>query len=135
MKKVLSLLLLAFMPMLASMPVQAYDFENGGFRYNIVGNDYISVEVARNPSYSGDIVIPNSVYYDGNTYTVTGIGKMAFSDIVNIKSVTIPNSVTYIDQYAFEDGFMTSVTIGSGVKSIGMGAFQTCRNLKTIISE
>ena len=81
MKKVLSLLLLAFMPMLASMPVQAYDFENGGFRYNIVGNDYISVEVARNPSYSGDIVIPNSVYYDGNTYTVTGIGKMAFSTV------------------------------------------------------
>ena len=130
MKKVLSLLLLAFMPMLASMPVQAYDFQNGVFRYDIVGNN--SVEVVRNPSYSGDIVIPSSVYYNGKTYTVTGIEGNAFGDIFGINSVTIPNSVTYIGNYAFEDGFMTSVTIGSGVKSIGMGAFQTCRNLSSI---
>ena len=131
MKKVLSLILTALLPMVASVPVHAaYDFQSNGINYNIIDNN--SVEVARNIYYSGDIVIPSSVYYDGKSYAVTGIGFNAFSDIININSVTIPNSVTYIDQYAFEDGFMTYVTIGKGVKSIGKGAFQACYNLSSI---
>ena len=129
MKKLL-LFLFMLLPMVASLPVQAYDFEYRSLRYNIVGTN--SVEVARSPFCSGDIVIPSSIYYNGKTYTVTGIGENAFGDIININSVTIPNSVTYIGKYAFEEGFMTSVTMGNGVKSIGMGAFQVCHNLSSI---
>lgn len=47
--------------------------------------------------------------------------------------VTIPDSVTSIVSYAFNDcSNLTSVTIGSGVKSIGLAAFQYCKKLNSI---
>jgi hypothetical protein len=38
---------------------------------------------------------------NGTTYTVTGIGKYAFSNHDNIESITIPDTITLIDGYAF----------------------------------
>mgnify|MGYP006874684921 CR=1 FL=1 len=46
--------------------------------------------------YSGDIVISESVNYNGTAYSVTGIGYAAFSGCSGLTSVTIPNSVTSI---------------------------------------
>ena len=51
--------------------------------------------------YSGNIVIPSSVVYNGNTYSVTSIGNSAFYECYGLTSVTIPNSVTYIGRDAF----------------------------------
>ena len=46
--------------------------------------------------YSGNVVIPSSVTYSGNTYSVTSIGNWAFSYCRGLTSITIPNSVTSI---------------------------------------
>ena len=51
--------------------------------------------------YSGNVVIPESVTYNGKTYSVTSIGRDAFTNCTSLTSVTIPNSVTSIGQYAF----------------------------------
>ena len=51
--------------------------------------------------YNGDIVIPESVTYNGSTYNVTSIGNNAFYWCSGLTSVTIPNSVTSIGDYAF----------------------------------
>lgn len=53
--------------------------------------------------YSGDVVIPASITYNGNTYVVTGIGANAFYQCFNLTSVEIPNTVTAIYTAAFED--------------------------------
>lgn len=50
--------------------------------------------------YSGRIVIPESVIYEGKSYAVTTIGSYAF-DGCKISSVTIPSSIISIDLYAF----------------------------------
>ena len=51
--------------------------------------------------YSGNVVIPESVNYNGISYPVTEIGESAFYRCLNLTSVTIPNGVTTIGKQAF----------------------------------
>ena len=56
-------------------------------------------------SYEGatNIVIPESVSYNGNTYSVTSITSKAFSGCNTLRSVSIPKSMTSIGYQAFKD--------------------------------
>ena len=65
--------------------------------------------------------------------SVTSIGNYAFSYCSGLTSITIPNSVTSIDKYAFSGCTgLTSVTIGDSVTSIGEGAFYGCTGLTSV---
>src|SRR5664280_459920 len=72
-----------------------------------------------------NVVIPAAT----NGYPVTRIEEEAFYES-SITSMTIPNSVTSIGDYAFfECTNLTSVTIPNSVASIGRAAFYGCTNL------
>jgi hypothetical protein len=80
--------------------------EIDGIMYGIGETD--AIVLANN--YSGDIAIPDSFLYNGNTYPVTSIFGSAFRNCSNLTSVIVPNSVT----------------------SIGAGAFSGCSGLTKI---
>ena len=83
--------------------------------------------------YSGDIVIPESVTYNGTTYSVTSIGYYAFYYCTGLISVTIPNSVTSIGSYAFQGCTgLTSVIIPNSVTIIDYAAFFECSSLTSV---
>ena len=102
--------------------------------YNFI-NDGTELEVTYMPNsekYAGDIVILETVTYEGNVYKVTRIGKQAFHGD-DLTSVVIPNSVTTIAKEAFYACYkMTSVTIGNSVTTIEEAAFNGCRVLETL---
>ena len=84
-------------------------------------------------SYSGNVVIPESVEYKGKIYNVTSIGNHAFYNCSSLTSVTIPNSVTSINWNAFSGcSSLTSITIPHNVTSIGDNAFFGCSGLTSI---
>ena len=51
--------------------------------------------------YSGKIVIPKSITFENSVYSVKSIGYAAFEECYSLTSVTIPNSVTSIEDEAF----------------------------------
>ncbi len=102
-----------------------YMFESGGIRYRIGQNNTVSVISKKGGYYSGDVVIPSSVVYHGKTYSVKSIeGAFAFCD--DLTSVTIPNSVTSIGEWAFYESCLPFLTIPNSVMSIGFEAFKLC---------
>lgn len=65
--------------------------------------------------------------------SVTCIGKWAFNNCDGLTSVDIPNSVTSIEESAFYPcGSLNTIKIPSSVTSIGHGAFMDCKALISI---
>ena len=106
----------------------AYDFQSGDLYYKITSGTTVEVAYQSKSSdnYQGltTATIPETVTYNGTTYSVTSIGKSAFMWCSSLTSVTIPNSVTSIEYEAFSlCSSLTSVTIPNSVTSIGNYAF------------
>ena len=132
MKTKLFLLMAAML--FACSTAKAYDALIDGIYYNFNGDEAI-VTYKNNSynSYTGDITIPESVVYNGTTYSVTSIGYRAFESCSGLTTITIPNSVTSIGNDAFRYcRGLTSVTIPNSVTSIGSSAFSFCSGLTSV---
>ena len=133
------------------LPASAYDFEVDGIFYDIVSLEDLTCKVTYDsknsttkslyfyyglngqstywsvttyPSYSGDIVIPAKVNYKGRELSVTGIGERAFLNCTALTSLTLPSSITNIEEYtisannycyagAFDYCCIESLTVGN----------------------
>lgn len=83
--------------------------------------------------YTGEIVIPQTVTYQGNTYAVTSIGDYTFRECTDLTSVIIGNNVTSIGFAAFSGcSKLASIVIPNSVTSIVDRAFYNCRSLTAI---
>ena len=101
---------------------QLFDFKFTPDNTAVIVNNYKCKGTA------ADVTIPS--HYKGKP--VTTIGHAAFFNSA-VTSVTIPDSVTSIDDNAF--GFcsqLTNISIPNSVTSIGFSAFAHCTSLKSI---
>ena len=116
-----------------SLMIHAVTVEIDGIAYYINLKTGLT-EVTSNPAhpYSGDIVIPETIVYEGTQYTVTGIGEKAFFQ-KEITSVTFPNSITSIGASAFMYcQFLDSIEIPEHVTIIPDMAFASCESLRHV---
>lgn len=124
-----------------------YSAEACHCKYKINNDYYHKFTYRENTTYSGDIVIPETVNYANKTYTVTSIGNEAFGawgyDGCNyyapnykfyeyskgspITSVVIPKTVRTIKAQAFSFcGSLKSVTFAEGLETIEANVFRNC---------
>lgn len=72
------------------------------------------------------ITIPSRVSHEGKTYDVVAIADNGFENMTTLTSITLPNSIKTIGDYAFAGGGLTSITIPKNVTEIGSMAFASC---------
>lgn len=81
----------------------------------------------------GDIVLPDKVSYNGNTYSVVSIEDNAFQRCSYLTSMEIPDSVISIGNNAFKSCYqMQKVKLPENLQSIGDRAFDTCKSLEEV---
>ncbi len=108
-----------------SVSASAYDVKVDGIYYNLA--EKFAFVTAGDWDYAWEIVIPESIVVNEETYTVKEIQERAFFWCNNLTAVTIPSSVTSIGKHAFNSCYrLTSVTIPSSVTSIGGYSFSNC---------
>ena len=69
-------------------------------KWNFKTNQWMTAS----PDAITNVVIPPTINVGGRSYTVAGVGSSAIGDIMadsNIKSVTLPSTIEYIDKWAF----------------------------------
>lgn len=96
----------------------AYKVDLNTMEATVVAGDY----------YFRDIVIPESFNYNGRSFNVTKIGKGAFyyvsiyssNSCAYITSLTIPNTVTEIEESAFSGNkYLKKLVIPKGITKVG----------------
>lgn len=92
-----------------------YYYKFSGREATVIG--HIDTQSLSNP-------IPDTVRYNGNTYTVTAIEDNAFKGTWGCHFTSLPSKLTYIGNSAFEGpGYLDISSLPSGVTYIGDNAF------------
>lgn len=115
-----------------------YDFESNGLYYNILSEKDKTCEVSydlnfitdKNTYKYKDVIVPETIDYDGKTYTVTGIEGNSFFE-TPLEHITLPKTIINLDG-AFSNCYnLESIELPENVTSIG-GTFHSCSKLKTL---
>lgn len=115
--------------------IQEYDFEVDGIYYNTYDPyskaAYVTYE--SDGCYSGDVVIPEKVTYNGKEYTIDKIGQYAFRNCGELTSVSIPETVTSFVEYAFYGcSKLKTINLPSGLTELPGHCFEGCTSLEKI---
>ena len=116
----------------AILPLKGWEetFEYDGLFYTPISEDKVAVIESQNgEKYSGIIVIPETVSYDGKNYSVERIAENAFADCTNLTIITIPKSVTNIGDNAFKNcrklGYVRNFAVTPPVYDVTEVIFQS----------
>jgi uncharacterized repeat protein (TIGR02543 family) len=140
----------------ATWEIACFDVDDITYEWTMSGTD---VKIIGYNGTASNLTIPESVDYNGVSYTVTEIGEGAFENNTTLSSMNLDNSVnlittigarafkgctnlydfhfppclTSIGSEAFSGSGLTEITpIPDGVTSIGAKAFADCTNLTSV---
>lgn len=153
-KFLLALFLLSSLPVLGADPSTPVYFESDGLKYQYFdGTEYwiggysrwdngVMTEIPKegdvcivsvNPDYTGtDLVIPETVPYNGENIRVVGIDAKAFAGNQTITSVSFPSTFPqkFGDNYRYYD---ESSPYSQDAALMGASAFAGCTNLTKVV--
>ena len=90
-------ILMLIVVVLCCINSSAFDFEANGMYFNIISASDRTVSLTYKDdtfnTYSGDVVIPASVTYNGMEFTVENVDYRTFRDCKDLKSITLPKGL------------------------------------------
>ena len=108
-----------------------YYFDN--CKYKLNDSDLTAILMECQNKEIKKVYIPESIRKNGKTYKVVRIFKEAFSENIELQSITLPNSIKKIDLYAFKGcKKLTVIDIPESVTEVGYRAFINCSALTSI---
>lgn len=126
-------LMLLVAMLLSSITTVAYDFKVDDIYYNIVSIEDLTCEVTSGENaYTGEVVIPGTVTYKNRILSVVSIGKTAFKNCKGLISITIPNSITSIDDSALSMADLKNLIIEDGESTLRFGTDAMSYSIETL---
>lgn len=145
-------LVVVFLLALCSSATFASDFVTvDGFKFLVDTNKDEATLLAND--YSGEVVVPASVTFEGKDYPVTTLGTKCFGSSVTkvtipnsvislgdncfshagVKTIDIPNSVTSLGESCFESSSLEKIELPESVVTLGSGCFSFCKRLQDVV--
>lgn len=145
-------LVVVFLLALCSSTTFASDFVTvDGFKFLVDTNKDEATLMANN--YSGEVVVPASVTFEGKDYPVTSLGTECFGSSVTkvaipnsvttlgnkcfyksgVKTIDIPNSVTSLGESCFESSSLEKIDLPESVVKLGSHCFFVCGSLQDVV--
>lgn len=90
-----------------------------------------NIKTANTEFYTGDVVIPAEVSFQGKTYKVTSLSDSCFL-YAPATSITLPDAITEIPKYGFYHASIESVKLPANLTTIGNRAFDYCQKLTSV---
>lgn len=106
------------------------DEEKNALQYPPMDDDWWTNQ----PNLWENVVVAESIEFQEETYTVTGVSSNAFYKCTEVKTIKLPNTIKEIGSYAF--GYcvnLEDINIPEGVIGIKTGTFDSCFALKSIV--
>ena len=102
----------------------------GDLYYYFSGTDATVMGYSSSIDWSTFTTIPETVTYNGVTYTVTTIGDNAFQNCTSLALTSLPSTVKYMYSYAFDGCTSLALTsLPDGLISTGLSVFHNCTSL------
>ena len=122
-KRIMTLLIV--LTLTTNVKSQEY-FEIDGIVYRTTSEETVEVApyyaLSNNP-YSGHITIPQTITHNGNNYTVTALGDLAFERCIGVTSLTLPATIRHIGSYCFYNCNFPSLQLPDSLRTLGDHAF------------
>jgi hypothetical protein len=91
-------------------------FEVDGLKYEVISDEDCTCRLyAIDESVSGDVVIPETVSYDGKEFTPVEIPVTLIEGETSITSLTIPSNITTIGSAVAQDTSLAKLTVNTSV--------------------
>ncbi len=107
-------------------PMKAMLQINTSVNYEILDGE---ITITGDRSMNNNVIIPEQIKIDEQSYIVTSIAKRAFKDSIHVSNVTLPNTLKVINSYAFEGSNLSEIVIPNSVNTIDDYAFRNCKHL------
>ena len=134
MKQIILTLAVVALSLSATFNAAGQSFEYDGLNYSVLSEADKTVECkGASDKYIMDVKVPETVSYEGVTYTVTSVGSQAFFGYKLLFTVELPNTVTSLGEKAFyQCEVLESVKLPDGLKEIPESCFYSCYDLRTV---